>query len=125
MRFSATDLVVRYPGSRRPALDGVTMEVPDGSLYAVLGPNGSGKSTLMKAVLGLLHPEVGRALVLEALALDGHELRVPHALVIPEDVGHERVVAGGGDVRRHVHQRQLIALPHCNLHPGALRQIGE
>jgi iron complex transport system ATP-binding protein len=30
------------------------MEVPDGSLYAVLGPNGSGKSTLMKALLGVV-----------------------------------------------------------------------
>ncbi len=63
MRFSATDLVVRYPGSARPALDGVTMEVPDGSLYAVLGPNGSGKSTLMKAILGVLPPVSGHALV--------------------------------------------------------------
>jgi iron complex transport system ATP-binding protein len=35
------------------------MEVPDGSLYAVLGPNGSGKSTLMKALLGVLPVAAG------------------------------------------------------------------
>ena len=52
---------MRYPGAARPALDGVSMEVPDGSLYAVLGPNGSGKSTLMKALLGVLRPGGGRA----------------------------------------------------------------
>lgn len=55
MKISAEGIVVRYPGSTRPALDQVSMEVPSGSLYAVLGPNGSGKSSLMRALLGL-HP---------------------------------------------------------------------
>ena len=63
MRFGARDLTVRYPGSDRAALSGVSMEVPDGSLYAVLGPNGSGKSTLMKALLGALAAIEGVALV--------------------------------------------------------------
>lgn len=63
MRFTARDLVVRYPGGARPALDRVSMEVPDGSLYAVLGPNGSGKSTLMRALLGVLPASGGEALV--------------------------------------------------------------
>jgi len=61
VRFSTDELVVRYPGAARPALDGVSMDVPDGALYAVLGPNGSGKSTLMKALLGVLRPTSGRA----------------------------------------------------------------
>jgi iron complex transport system ATP-binding protein len=39
------------------------MEVPDGSLYAVLGPNGSGKSTLMKALLGVTRVTEGRVLL--------------------------------------------------------------
>lgn len=51
MIIEARDLVVRYPGAERPALDGISMTVPSGSLYAVLGPNGSGKSTLMRALL--------------------------------------------------------------------------
>ncbi len=63
MRVTAEGLVVRYPGSSRPALDGVGMEVPTGSLYAVLGPNGSGKSTLMKALLGSVPVAAGRALL--------------------------------------------------------------
>jgi len=63
MRFTAERLVVRYPRSRDPALDGVSMDVPDGALYAVLGPNGSGKSTLLKALLGVLRASEGRALV--------------------------------------------------------------
>jgi len=63
MRFSAHDLTVRYPGGGRPALDRVSMDVPDGSLYTVLGPNGSGKSTLMKVLLGVLPAAAGAALV--------------------------------------------------------------
>lgn len=63
MRFTAQELVVRYPRSGRAALDGVSMEVPDGVLYAVLGPNGSGKSTLLKALLGVLPVADGAARV--------------------------------------------------------------
>lgn len=63
MRFEAENLVVRYPGSRAPALDGVEIQVPPGLLYAVLGPNGSGKSTLMRALLGVVRPERGEARV--------------------------------------------------------------
>jgi iron complex transport system ATP-binding protein len=63
VRFSSERLAVRYPGSAAPALDGVSMEVPDGSLYAVLGPNGSGKSTLMRALLGVTPIAEGRVLL--------------------------------------------------------------
>jgi iron complex transport system ATP-binding protein len=45
------DIVVRYPRTLRPALDGVTFDVPRGAMTAVAGPNGSGKSTLVRALL--------------------------------------------------------------------------
>ncbi len=57
--FEARAVVFRYPGASRPALDGVDVVVPGGSLYAVLGPNGSGKSTLLRVLLGALRPEAG------------------------------------------------------------------
>ncbi len=60
--FEARDLVFRYPGAPRPALAGVSVVVPSGSLYALLGPNGSGKSTLLRVLLGALRPAAGAVL---------------------------------------------------------------
>ena len=46
-----------------PVLWDVSFEVPQGELVAVVGPNGAGKTTLLKAVMGLMEPAAGRALV--------------------------------------------------------------
>jgi ABC-type multidrug transport system fused ATPase/permease subunit len=57
------DVTFTYPGSDRPALDGVSITVPAGSRVAVVGRSGSGKSTLVDLVLGLLTPSSGQLLV--------------------------------------------------------------
>jgi manganese/zinc/iron transport system ATP- binding protein len=51
------DLTVAY--GERPALWDVDLEVPAGTLMAIVGPNGAGKTTLIRAVLGLLRPAAG------------------------------------------------------------------
>jgi ABC-2 type transport system ATP-binding protein len=41
------------------ALQGLTMEIPQGAVVGLLGPNGSGKTTAISCVLGLLRPQAG------------------------------------------------------------------
>jgi sulfate/thiosulfate transport system ATP-binding protein len=45
------------------ALHDVSLDVPDGSLTALLGPSGSGKSTLLRVIAGLEAPDSGRVII--------------------------------------------------------------
>jgi ABC-type polysaccharide/polyol phosphate transport system ATPase subunit len=53
------------PNSTRlvPALRGVSVTVPKGSVLGVLGRNGAGKSTLLRAIAGIIPPTEGRIVV--------------------------------------------------------------
>ena len=48
------------------AVDGVSLEIPQGGVIGLLGPNGSGKSTTIRMLLGLIRPSAGAAEVLGA-----------------------------------------------------------
>jgi ABC-2 type transport system ATP-binding protein len=41
------------------ALQGINLDIEEGTIEGLLGPNGSGKSTLMKAIMGLVKPDAG------------------------------------------------------------------
>jgi ATP-binding cassette subfamily B protein len=56
------DLTFTYPGSRKPTLDRVSLEVHRGTVVALVGENGAGKTTLVKVLAGLYRPERGRIL---------------------------------------------------------------
>jgi ABC-type Mn2+/Zn2+ transport system ATPase subunit len=55
------DVTVRY--GARPALESVSLAVPQGAQVAIVGPNGAGKSTLFKALVGLLPIASGEMLL--------------------------------------------------------------
>jgi sulfate transport system ATP-binding protein len=59
------------------ALDDVSLEVPEGSLTALLGPSGSGKSTLLRIIAGLETPDSGTVMI------DGNDV----SYVIPQKRG--------------------------------------
>lgn len=56
--LSIKDLTVVY--RKNPVLWDIDVEIPEGTLTAIVGPNGAGKSTLLKAILGILSPTAGR-----------------------------------------------------------------
>ena len=65
-----------YKAFKGQVLRGVSLEVPEACMYALIGPGASGKSVLLKAIAGLVAPERGRVVVggdeitaLDALAL--------------------------------------------------------
>lgn len=45
------DVVIRYPGAKTNAIDGVSFDAGKGRVTALAGPNGSGKSTLVRALV--------------------------------------------------------------------------
>ena len=59
----------RYPGSRKEALNGVTLAIQSGTAVGIVGPSGAGKSTLIDVLLGLFIPQEGKILV------DGYDIK--------------------------------------------------
>ena len=64
--IEARDLVKTYSPKGSPevrALDGLNLEVQQGSVTALLGPNGAGKTTTVKALTTLIKPDSGSAFI--------------------------------------------------------------
>ncbi len=55
--LQTNNLTKRY--HRFQALDGLTMHVPEGSIYGLIGRNGAGKTTLIRLICGLQEPSSG------------------------------------------------------------------
>jgi ATP-binding cassette subfamily C protein len=54
---------VSFAYEEKPVLDGLSLEIPSGSLTALIGPSGSGKTTIIDLIIGLLQPQSGRVLI--------------------------------------------------------------
>lgn len=61
MSIEVRNLSKRLGG--KTILDRVNLDIPEGSLMALLGPSGSGKTTLLRVIAGLDHPDEGEVLV--------------------------------------------------------------
>ena len=78
-----SDWVIEARGLRksfqgRPALTGLNLEVPAGSIFGFLGRNGAGKTTTIRLLMGLLKPDGGNARIFGLPAEDlsaGLEIR--------------------------------------------------
>ncbi|GAA0658346.1 ABC transporter ATP-binding protein [Salarchaeum japonicum] len=79
--LSGTELVVGYPGTEEPVIDGETIEVAAGEVTALIGPNGSGKSTLLKTLAKQLDHDAGSVLV------DGQDIHSLDAKALAKRLG--------------------------------------
>jgi ABC-2 type transport system ATP-binding protein len=79
--IEARGLVKTYPGpgkARVRALDGLTLGVARGTIFALVGPNGAGKTTTVKILTTLARPDEGTAAVegIDAIAAPAQARRV-------------------------------------------------
>jgi ABC-2 type transport system ATP-binding protein len=78
--------------ARRDALKRVSLQIPPGSMTALIGPDGAGKTTLLRTLAGILTPDAGDVRVLghalpgEALALQSRIGYMPQHFGLYEDL---------------------------------------
>jgi len=82
LAIEAQGLFKSFDGN--PAVRGIDIAVPEGSIYGILGPNGAGKTTTLRMLLGIIEPDQGRR------ALLGRERPLEAAKIVgylPEERG--------------------------------------
>ena len=67
----------QYPGQKKPAVDGLTLEIPAGKMVMFVGPSGCGKTTTLKMINRLIEPTEGRIVINgdDVTNMDGDKLR--------------------------------------------------
>ncbi|RAX46535.1 ABC transporter [Arthrobacter sp. AQ5-05] len=67
----------QYPGQTKPAVGGLTLEIPAGSIVMFVGPSGCGKTTTLKMINRLIEPSSGKIVINgeDVTKMDGDTLR--------------------------------------------------
>src|SRR5262244_4003850 len=66
------------------AVNGLTLSVPNGSIYGFIGPNGSGKTTTLRMIMRIYYPDSGQIRVLGGTGSGAADDRVGY---LPEERG--------------------------------------
>jgi ABC-2 type transport system ATP-binding protein len=69
---------------KHTAVDDLSLEVPEGTVYGFIGPNGSGKTTTLRMIMRIIHPDRGEIAVLGDRSLDSANDQVGY---LPEERG--------------------------------------
>jgi osmoprotectant transport system ATP-binding protein len=72
-----TDLTKRFDGTARPAVDRLTLSIPEGEVCVLIGPSGCGKTTTMRMINRMIEPDAGTIVVggRDVMSVDPVELR--------------------------------------------------
>ncbi|MGQ9627034.1 MAG: ABC transporter ATP-binding protein [Anaerolineae bacterium] len=78
------NLHVHYGGIH--ALQGISLEVPDGQIVTLIGANGAGKSTTLRAISGIVRPSEGRILFQDEdiTGIEAHKIVEMGIAMVPE-----------------------------------------
>jgi ABC-2 type transport system ATP-binding protein len=78
----------------RSAVNGLSLDIPAGTIFGFLGPNGAGKTTTINLLLGLLEPSAGRAEVLGCdTRVSGDEIRAATGALLEHTGLYEQLTA--------------------------------
>ncbi len=100
------------------ALDGVSLEVPQGCLYGLLGPNGAGKTTCLRILCTLLAPDAGQVSIAGIDALADPRAAREQLGYVAQEVAIDKILSG----------RELLELQASLYHLGSVaarRRIDE
>ncbi len=116
----------QYASNARPALESVSLTIPDGAIYGILGRSGAGKSTLIRCLNLLERPTSGRILMdgRDITTLSPRELRLHrqrsgmifqhfnllHARNVQDNVAVPLEIAGVARNERVARVAELLAL---------------
>lgn len=61
--IQVTGISLTYPTQSKPAIDDISLTIPQGASVAFVGPSGAGKTTIIDVLLGVLSPDKGTVLI--------------------------------------------------------------
>ena len=92
-------LTKRFRGGQL-AVDGVDLDVPQGSVFGFLGPNGSGKTTTIRMLLGLVAPTAGEVRLLGEPMPTGATIALPRVGALIEGPACYPFLSGAANLAR-------------------------
>ena len=95
------DVLKRYPGQKKPAVDGLSLHIPAGEIVMFVGPSGCGKTTSLKMINRLIEPTSG------TISIGGEDVRGKNVDQLRRHVGY---VIQGGSLFPHLTVAQNISV---------------